>query len=480
MNVWGNAMVKVSIIVPVYNVERYIGRCLDSLLNQTLPEIEILCVDDASTDTSLCILERKAIKDQRIKIIKHEENLGTSQARKHGVEQAIGEYLPFVDSDDTLELNACEELYTRMKKEEVDILHYGTNVIPAVELSQSMIKWVENFLEPYPQKITGDAILRNCFVDDKFDFNITDKMWSTKLCQKAFSQINTQKMIAAEDRYAFFILAYYANSYLGVSDAKYYNYYLGIGVTGGDVLDLQRFEKRCTGVMAVRGVETFLKEQLKFDKYQDEYHGFSDKILWDCVDCWIHKLTIEDSADGYKILLKYWEVNQIISAIARTNFEDVENIKDKTGLFKEKNQDIVGIYCREIRSEEECDFLTYEKNKLEQYGNKVIIFVDKDVKYKMEGAVLLPESEWANWDQYAKRAGELKKILTVCHVNMLLYLSVNSHIAWLDQLLIKSCGIPVIMMDLETNLSTLSEYMRKNRWRKRLHRFPFFKRIGDE
>lgn len=473
-------MVKVSIVVPVYNVERYVERSLDSLLNQTLSEIEILCIDDASTDTSLCILEKKASRDQRIKIIKHEENLGTSQARKHGVEQAIGEYLLFVDSDDTLELNACEELYTRMKTEEVDILHYGTNVIPAVELSQSMIKWVKNFLEPYPQKITGDAILRKCFVDDKFDFNITDKMWNTKLCQKAFSQIDTQKMIAAEDRYAFFILAYHANSYLGISDAKYYNYYLGIGVTGGDVLDLQRFEKRCTGVMAVRGVELFLKEQLKFDKYQVEYQGFSDKILWDCVDCWIHKLTINDSENGYKILLKYWEANQIISAIARTNFEDVENIKEKTGLFKGKNQDVIGIYCREIRSKKQRDFLISKKNKLEEYGNKVIIFADENIKYKIEDAILLPESKWANWDQYARRADELKKVLTIYHINMLIYLSAKSHVAWLDQLLIKSCRIPIIMMELETNLRTLSEYMRKNRWRKCLHRFSFFKRIGDE
>ena len=212
-------MADVSIIVPIYNVENYVEKCLESLIHQTLSDIEIICVDDASSDRSLEIVKHIAETDSRIKVICHSENLGTLQARKHGVEQSTGKYIMFVDSDDWLEKAACEKLYNYMQEMQTDILQFGTNVIPAVPLSESLKVWIENFLKPYDRKIDHDYILRACFIEDKFDFNITDKIWKTALCKKAFKNIKGQRMIAAEDRYAFFLLAYYANDYMGLNNA---------------------------------------------------------------------------------------------------------------------------------------------------------------------------------------------------------------------------------------------------------------------
>ena len=149
----------------------------------------------------------------------------------------------------------------KIKKEKVDILHFGTNIIPSRNTSKTMVNWVENFLTPYPHNICGKDILEKCYVEGKFDFNITDKMWDAALCKKSFSQLSDQKMIAAEDQYAFFIMAFYANSYLGIQEEKYYNYNLGIGITGGDILDLKRFENRCTGAIVVQEVQAFLKRE---------------------------------------------------------------------------------------------------------------------------------------------------------------------------------------------------------------------------
>lgn len=103
-------MPKVSVIIPVYNVEKYLRQCLDSVINQTLTDIEIICVDDGSTDSSLAILEEYASKDDRIKILK-QQNAGAGVARNTGLTIAKGEYLYFFDSDDFLELNALEKLY---------------------------------------------------------------------------------------------------------------------------------------------------------------------------------------------------------------------------------------------------------------------------------------------------------------------------------------------------------------------------------
>ena len=117
-------MVKVSIIVPVYNVEKYLSKCLESLINQTLKDIEIICVNDGSTDNSLSILKEYANKDSRIKII-DKQNEGVSVARNTGIEVATGEYLIFVDSDDYLVENACEKALNTIEHNNSDICIFG-------------------------------------------------------------------------------------------------------------------------------------------------------------------------------------------------------------------------------------------------------------------------------------------------------------------------------------------------------------------
>lgn len=100
-------MAKISIIVPVYNTEKFLEKCLNSLINQTLKDIEIICINDGSTDKSLQILEKFANKDKRIQII-NQTNSGLSVARNIGIKKAKGEYIGFVDSDDWVDLNFFE------------------------------------------------------------------------------------------------------------------------------------------------------------------------------------------------------------------------------------------------------------------------------------------------------------------------------------------------------------------------------------
>ena len=111
---------KVSVIIPVYNVEEYLRECLDSVINQTLKEIEIITVDDGSTDSSLEILKEYAKKDNRITVMK-QENLHAGVARNAGLAVAKGEYLSFLDSDDFFELNMLEEMSKKADEDESDV-----------------------------------------------------------------------------------------------------------------------------------------------------------------------------------------------------------------------------------------------------------------------------------------------------------------------------------------------------------------------
>lgn len=111
----------ISVIVPVYNVERYLEKCLESLLAQTYPYLEIVLVDDGSTDSSLKICERYSETDSRIKVI-HKKNGGAASARNLGLSAAGGEYIAFVDSDDYLEPDAYEFMISEMKNNHADVV----------------------------------------------------------------------------------------------------------------------------------------------------------------------------------------------------------------------------------------------------------------------------------------------------------------------------------------------------------------------
>jgi len=114
-------MPKVSIIIPVYNMEKYLRKCLESVCNQTLRDIEIICVNDCSSDNSLSILQEYVSRDNRVKIINFERNRGVSAARNAGIDTALGEYIGFVDSDDFIDLGFYEKLY--------DATHDGADIV---------------------------------------------------------------------------------------------------------------------------------------------------------------------------------------------------------------------------------------------------------------------------------------------------------------------------------------------------------------
>lgn len=112
----------ISVIVPVYNTEAYIGKCLDSLVSQTMREIEFILVDDCGTDRSMDIVRRYAAEDARIRILEETENTGVAQARNRGMETARGEYTAFVDSDDWLAPDYFRLLYDKAVTEQADMV----------------------------------------------------------------------------------------------------------------------------------------------------------------------------------------------------------------------------------------------------------------------------------------------------------------------------------------------------------------------
>ena len=174
--------VKVSVIIPVYNTEQYLGQCLDSVIGQTLKDIEIICVDDGSWDRSPEILRWHAVADGRIRIIR-QQNSGLGEARNSGLKAATGEYIAFLDSDDWYEPAALEKLYEQAVKDDADICMCGRiNHLDRCGNEVSYLTLPNKKLYPREQPFSLDR------PDSLFDFS-DFSVWN-KLYRRSFLEEN--------------------------------------------------------------------------------------------------------------------------------------------------------------------------------------------------------------------------------------------------------------------------------------------------
>lgn len=173
----------ISIIVPIYNSEKTIGRCVESIINQTYKNLEIILVDDESKDASRKICDEFAKKDSRITVI-GKSNGGVSSARNRGLYHATGEYVMFVDSDDYISLNMCEVLYSKAVEYESDLVVTGIHVIGQrrdfvlqyeKELFKSASELENKFLELYKKAFFTSPVnklYKKCLINNFFRENI--------------------------------------------------------------------------------------------------------------------------------------------------------------------------------------------------------------------------------------------------------------------------------------------------------------------
>ena len=168
---------KVSVIVPVYNCEKLVDRSLERLTHQTLKDIEIVCVNDGSTDGSLEILEAWAKKDKRIKIVS-QKNGGLSSARNTGIANANSPYLMFCDADDEFDSKMCEIMLDAVEKEEVDIVACGTEV--KYDAHSEIAESDRNY---YRIKYLGKNYI-NETITAKTDVSVCDKLFKSEIIKK--------------------------------------------------------------------------------------------------------------------------------------------------------------------------------------------------------------------------------------------------------------------------------------------------------
>lgn len=195
-------MPKVSIIVPIYNVEKYLPKCMETLLNQTLSDIEIILVDDGSPDGSPAMCDEYAKKDSRIKVI-HKQNAGLGFARNSGLEVATGEFVAFVDSDDYVDVTMYEKLYAKAYERQADVVFCGLKRVwedgrtePKSDVTEETLCVGENvkelaldFIAPAP----GIAQER------LYEMSVWHSIYKRELIEKNNIRFNSEREIVSED-----------------------------------------------------------------------------------------------------------------------------------------------------------------------------------------------------------------------------------------------------------------------------------------
>ena len=188
----------VSVIIPVYNVEKYLEECINSVLNQTMKDFEVICVDDGSEDNSLIILENFSRTDKRVKVFRNEKNMGQSYARNKGFIQAEGKYTYFLDSDDMIEKETLSELFLAAEQEMLDLILFDGRVIYDNE------KYRENFknykiqrIGNYSEKLSGKKLMEELITNKEWSASVPRQFWRTEFLRN--NKITFKNNVINED-----------------------------------------------------------------------------------------------------------------------------------------------------------------------------------------------------------------------------------------------------------------------------------------
>lgn len=312
----------VSVVLPIYNVEKYLNRCIKSVVNQSYKNLEIILVDDGSPDSCPTLCDEWARKDNRIKVV-HKKNAGLGYARNTGIENATGEYICFFDSDDYIALDAIEKAYSLAIQEKSDMVVFGfCNVKASGETGKVVI--------PHTDKVTfagqevQDVFLADLIGPDVKNGKQTDLwmsawacMYSLDMIQKASWCFVSERDIISEDVYSLLKLYTYVNKVSVLSEALYFYCENAGSLTHTYKPDrynrIRNFYDACYQLAEENNYSNNVKERLS-------YPYLSNTIA-------AMKMIV--GSDQTKTL-KYEQLKQIIDD------DTLQNILSKTNIQKEK------------------------------------------------------------------------------------------------------------------------------------------------
>ncbi len=342
---------KVTLIIPVYNVEKYLIQCLNSAINQTLKEIEIIVVNDGSTDNSLKIIEQFVQKDNRIKVFT-QENKGLGFARNLGIEKATGEFIFCLDSDDWIELDTLEKLYKKTQIEKSDVVICGWKRVEEESGKTLATRTDINTLE----NTFKETILKRVF-SGKMNL-----MTSACLIHKSIFDEHhiIYPDVYHEDLYVTPKIYYYAKK-ISIEKDCLYNW-----LSRENSITANINIKHAVGICgAINDLKIFLHKEKVFKKYQYQFVQFTFAYIHTLL-----KKTNIDATDDDKIKIHKLVSETLLNIPELENYEKVLSISDKKAYVE-----TIVFYVISLNSTKK-NLITEDDNSL--VAENTILKIEKD------------------------------------------------------------------------------------------------------
>ena len=316
-------MPTVSILIPAYNASKYLSTALDSVLKQTMSDWEAIVVDDGSTDETVSILKDYAARDSRVRVIFNETNRGIMYSRWRGLQEATGNYIMFLDSDDLLVPNACEVLCEEMERGKWDVLLFGTSLVDAEYLSEEEYTATKNYLSvpagPFPR---GKGAMLSILLNRQIPWSVWNKVYTRDVLQRALRFYQGERVQMAEDILLVTMVLAEASSF-GTTPQAFYNYRMGSGVSTVKKVSGQRVESFAllprvylllkdwlpqTDISAYLGkkVLTFIKKHVQ------------NEVAY----TFFFRIAPKDYRAFVSYLLEYWNAEEFIQGITEAVFQN--------------------------------------------------------------------------------------------------------------------------------------------------------------
>jgi len=252
---------KVSVIIPVFNAQDYLERCLDSVLKQTLKEIQVICIDDCSSDNSFEILKNYAVKDSRIECFKNEKNIGQGLTRNRGLDLAQGEFVAFVDCDDWIEPEMYEILYSKNEIGNFDLI------------CCNLVSNFPNGFSGIPQMPARDLITKELLINEALSPSIEffspnspcDKIYRKKTIDKLNLRFESERKFLYEDK-LFNLMFLSSNPSFYFEPKAFYHYMIRYGSTMTSYKEnlVERYLQMDKMIKEVLSKKDFLKDEQRF------------------------------------------------------------------------------------------------------------------------------------------------------------------------------------------------------------------------
>lgn len=311
-----------SIVIPIYNKGPYLSKCLDSILKWGY-KIQIICVDDCSTDNSVEILEKYRDKYDSITIVKHSVNQGPHQGRKDGVDLALAPKMLIVDADDEIDNEFFEHFNEIMNNySEYDIVHFESKIDAEDDVSYKMIEQIRTFTKPCYKTLKDKEVFDSFYLDHLYNWHLWDKLYSTDVCKKAFDAIGNDIIFVGEDFVEVAFIAFYAKSYT-FSNYLLYNYHYGRGLYGHRRrVTVESFKRTCTSVKLYLHLKSLFDIENSEIQYYNELKKYPSNRLDQCLKQWNMISDADDKKKCSQLLLDCWRDTEFADKIKKqVNFE---------------------------------------------------------------------------------------------------------------------------------------------------------------